>query len=394
MKKFEDAYEICRKKALLHMKNFDGTELYEVSAVKGGDYYAEGNRVDFFHMYNWTTSFITGLAPLFCKTHMESGYIIWANRFKKFYREKIFEHSTDTMHDIGFLYSPYSAAMYELTGDEEHKVTAVKAADELMKRFDINARLIDAWGRMDNDKRKGRAIIDCMMNIQLLFWAWKETGHTMYRDVAKAHADTTGKYFIRKDGSVCHSFNFDRKSGAVLEENNDCGFSNGSYWARGAAWAAYGFAMTARYLSENEYLKTAEMIADTYISQLPEGNFVPVWDFRLPKETPALYCGGDSGSAFWDETLPKNCEYNADSSAAAIMACALMEINNIKPNKKYMDFADKSLSELCTQKYLDTDINIPGMLKRQNGRMTYTTFGDYFFAEALQRRIYNKKTCW
>ena len=72
----------------------------------------------------------------------------------------------------------------------------------------------------------------------------KETGHTIYKDVAKAHTDTTLKYFVREDYSACRSFLFDRKTGEMIKEAKDCGYSNGSHWARGTAWTVYGLAMT------------------------------------------------------------------------------------------------------------------------------------------------------
>lgn len=227
----EKAYLICVQKFAQHQKFYKKLGNYEGWAILNGEYYKEGEFCDFYEMVQWTASFVTGLAPLYYRTQKDNSYLVWANKFASDYHKKVFDHSMDTMHDLGFLYQPYSIAMYQLTGDEEHKKTALKAADELLKRFNIEGRFLDAWRRMDDDESEGRAIIDSMMNIHLLFWAWKQTGHTMYRDVAKAHADTTAKYFIRDDYSVAHSFAFDKKSGELIREDNVCGFSNGSHWA-------------------------------------------------------------------------------------------------------------------------------------------------------------------
>ena len=295
------------------------------------------------------------------------------------------------MHDIGFLYSPYSVEMYKLTGDSEHKVTAVKAADELLKRFDIKGKYIDAWGRMDDDERQGRAIVDCMMNIQLLFWTWKETGHTIYRDVAKAHADTTVKYFVREDYSVCHSFTFDRKSGEVLAEFNGCGYSNGSHWARGTAWMVYGLALTARYLDDMSYYDTAVKIAEKYIECCGK-NVIPIWDFKLPEDMPAFELSHKNDPE-WDVTDPENCKYNVDTSAAAIISCAMLELNKLYKNEKLADFAKKTTERLCSC-YINKDTSVAGILGSQNGQMTYTTFGDYFLLEALTRLLHNTDVCW
>ena len=135
-------YEICKKKIDKSMQVRGCDDTFEYVASKTGKYNEETPGVDLYHMYNWITSFSTGLAPLMYRTEKDEKYLIWANGFEKHYHSKIFEHSLDTMHDIGFLYSPYSVAMYQLTGAHEHREDAVKAADELMKRFDINGHYI------------------------------------------------------------------------------------------------------------------------------------------------------------------------------------------------------------------------------------------------------------
>lgn len=390
MNKLTEKYNICLEKFKIHSRVLEKNGISEISSSKSGSYYDE-KRIDFFEMYVWMTSFVTGLAPMYYKTQKDSQYLIWANRFETAYRDKVFAHSIDTMHDLGFLYSPYSVEMYKLTGSESHRETALKAADELLKRFDINGRYIDAWGRMDNCDRVGRAIVDCMMNIQLLLWAWKETGHTMYRDVAKAHADTTAKYFLREDGTVCHSFEFDIKTGEIIHEANNCGYANGSFWARGAAWAAYGFAMASRYLGSEEYYNISEKIIEKYISELPEADPIPVWDFRLPEDMPAKANGNGYG---WDESIKENLIYNKDSSAAAIFACAIQELCAIKENKAFSDYADRAIAALCTDEYFDSDVAVPGIIKKQNGRMEYTPYGDYFFVQALQKKLFDTESCW
>lgn len=389
MNNFLNVYEICKKKFDIHMEKY--RELCELRACKHGDYYAESERLDFYHKNNWMTSFVTGLAPLYHKSTGDERYITWANKYAVDYYNKIMNHSMDTMHDLGFLYSAYSVAMYMETGNEEHKKTALKAADELVKRFDINGRYIEAWCRMDWDIKSGRAIIDCMMNIQLLFWAWKETGHRTYKDVAKAHADTTIRYFIREDYSVCHSFLFDKETGAVIGEDNDCGFSNGSHWARGTAWIVYGLAMTAKYLDDNYYYELAVKVADKYIACC-KGAYVPVWDFRLPENMPAFECS-HADNPEWDITNRENCKYNVDTSAAAIIANAMLILNERRENARIKKFAIKSIEMLCMD-YFDNNEKIPGILKAQNGQMTYATFGDYFFVEALQRLLFDFEFCW
>lgn len=389
---FNSKYYDVLCKFNLHMRAMHDCLPFENRACKDGHYYAWEPGCDLYFKDNWMTSFITGLAPVYYQNTPNSEYLKWANGFRKYYHNKMFETPMESMHDIGFLYSPYSVAMYKLTGDKSHREDALKAADELTKRFDIKGGYIDAWGRMDDDTRVGRAIIDCMMNLALLLWAWKETKHTYYRDIALSHAEVTRRYFIRDDYSVAHSYDFDRKTGECVREHNDCGYSNGSWWARGTAWAVYGYSILADYTDSDEYRELAENIAKAYISQLPKDSCVPVWDFRLPKEKPAKKCGKDP--AEWDETKAENCEFNVDTSAAAIMACGLICLYEQTDEKWMIEFVLKTMKELSSDKYMDFRPEVEGILSHQNGQMTYTTFGDYFYVEALSKILFNSKNCW
>ena len=384
-----ERYNVGLQKFDLHMEQMNNCEPYQYPGCEDGKYKKSSSLYD---LNNWMTSFVTGLAPLYYKSTKNEKYLKWANGFGKYYHSKMFDTPMDSMHDIGFLYSPYSVAMYKLTGDEVHKKDALKAADELAKRFSITGGYIDAWERMDNEERPGRAIIDWMMNIPLLLWAWKETGHPFYRDIALSHAELTKKLFIRDDFSVVHSFIFDKKTGEVIGEANKCGFDNGSWWARGTAWAVYGFAILARYMDSDEYRKLATNIAKAYISQFPENSFVPIWDFRLPEDLPAKKCG--NVPADWDETRRENCEFNVDTSAAAIMACGLMCLYRQTDEEWMLKFAIESIEELSADKYINCKTDVLGILSHQNGQMHYTTYGDYFFIEALSMILYNEDGCW
>lgn len=383
------AFEIVKQKFELHMKCMNDCVPYQYIACSDGKY-QPGESI--YDLNNWMASFITGLAPLLYKSTKDEKYLSWANSFQKHYHSKMFDTPMDSMHDIGFLYSPYSVEMYKLTGDNVHKDDALKAADELAKRFSISGGYIDAWERMDNEERPGRAIIDCMMNIPLLLWAWKETGHPFYRDIALVHANTTKKLFVRDDFSVAHSFIFDKKTGNVIGEANDCGFGNGSWWARGTAWAVYGFAILAGYTNDDEYRLMAENIAKAYVAQLPDASVVPVWDFRLPKDFPAKKCGVVPSE--WDETNPENCEFNVDTSATAIMASALICLYKQTGDQWMIDFAKRSIETLSSEKYLNKAPDTLGILSHQNGQMHYTTFGDYFYAEALSALLHDVEVCW
>lgn len=398
----EDTYKKCVKKFDIYLEKYTG-EPYELNGCRDGKYFDGATKRKLKVASIWLTSCITGLAPLYYRTEGDKNLLKWADKFHKFYYDKVHETPTyDTNHDLGFLYSPYSVAMYQLTGDKKHRETALKAADELAKRFHIKAGCIDAWGNLTYQylKRPVKLIIDTMMNLPLLWWAWSETHHNYYIDVATAHIELVKKYMLREDGSVAHQYHFDRRTGEMIEEHNSCGYSNGSYWARGTSWAICGFAIAGRYLESKdeflllarEYQAIAERLADNYIKTIGKGNYVPVWDFRLPKDAPATACGGSN--THWDETKAENCIYNVDTSACAVVARGLMELLNHKENPVYRDFVDNSIRELC-QNYFEDNSDIPGLLRRQNGNDTYTTFGDFYLAEALQSYLDNgMQNCW
>lgn len=383
---FTKVYETALKKFDIHMANMNGMP-YELTACTDGMFYNAEKGCNLNERYNWTTSFVTGLAPLYYKTTGKDHYLEWAKQFEEFYHSKVFDTPLDSIHDMGFLYVLYSIAMYKITGDTAHRTDALKAADELCKRFSVRGKYIDSWGRMDEEVEDGRAIVDCMMNLSLLLWAWKETGHNFYRDVADVHAETTLELFVRDDATVAHSFIFDRFTGKVIEESNTCGYSNGSWWARGTAWAVYGFAVIGEYMGKDVYSNVSRTLAKAYVNQLENKSKIPVWDFRLPPEWPAKKCGRIP--ADWDETKAENQHLVVDTSATAIMACAFLRMGD----EELVNFAIDSIEELCN-KYLDLNTDVPGLLHHQNGNMTYTTFGDYFLMEALSVILYDEKGVW
>lgn len=388
---FEKVYSLALKKFKIHMENMHDEIPYELTACDDGEFYKLTKGCDLYDFYNWTTSFVTGLAPLFYLNTKNDEYLKWADGFEKYYHNKVFETPLESMHDMGFLYILYSVAMYKVTGDKKHREDALKAADELAKRFNINGCYIDAWNKMDEEFDEGRAIVDSMMNLSLFMWAWKETGHSFYKNIATSHAQTTRKYFVREDGSVAHSYIFDAPTGKMIEESNTCGYANGSWWARGTAWAVYGFSLLGEYMENEQYSDLSKTLFENYKKALTKESKVPVWDFRLPKDMPAKKCG--KVAAQWDETLSENTCYNVDTSACAIMACALLRMCKNEPDEKLKSFAIESVEELC-RNYINEDEAVCGLLHHQNGNMTYTTFGDYFLAEALSALLFDTKSFW
>jgi unsaturated chondroitin disaccharide hydrolase len=378
MDHWNNAYGLCVQKAKRNIIRL-------AENPKSGAWAVDGNYFTcpegFYDIGNWTSSFFTGMALLAYETTQDRFLLQQVNQLSNVYRRKVGEYEKETMHDLGFLYSLYSVALYKLTGDTPSRSTALRAADILAKRFDLRGGYIRAWGRMDENQTDyaGLAIIDCMMNLPLLFWAAQQTGNHFYSDIAVRHADTTGKHFIRADHSVYHAYRFDVATGTPLRGDNYCGFAVDSHWARGTAWAIYGFALAYGFTQNKKYLETSSNLARRFIACL-DAEVVPIWDFKLPPGQHPV----------------------RDSSAAAVAVCGFLELLKYEPgNAKLAQTADSLLSKLCSEKYLDTREDCPGVLKNAQvgdgigkAKNAYTSWGDYFLMEALAKKQHGVAGYW
>lgn len=359
-----------------------GSDLREFKGTIDGNYLVNRDEaIKIGHIFNWTQSFFVGMALWVYIDTDDKKFLEWAEQFKEEYTNKVIETPLETMHDVGFLYSPYAVMLYNITKKEEYRNIAIKAADALAMRYEPKGGYIRAWGRMDYKipdyvdlelakdhfftESKGLAIIDCMMNLPLLFWASEVTGHPYYSRIAQMHADTTIKYFIRDDYSVRHAFRFSEETGQPLGEANYCGFSNGSHWARGTAWAIYGFAIAYNYTKKTEYLDVAMAILDKFMAECDDN--IPLWDFKLPDSE----------------------EKTIDTSAAAITICGILEIEKHKTNNKLKNYKEVLRENL--KMYIDYNGDVMGVLKEQNGQHIYASYGDYYLIESIAKETYDIK---
>jgi len=330
----------------------------------------------FYEIGNWTSSFFTGMALLAWRETEDDYFLNQVLRLSSYYRDKVLVHHLDTHHDLGFLYSLFSVALYKLTGAGEHREVGLRAADLLAQRFNPKGKFIRAWGRMDetvstigNEKVRtdNMAIIDSLMNLPLLFWAAKETGEAKYQEVAEQHANTSLHCFIRSDNSVNNTYRFDPASGSPL------GDPNNSYWARGAAWAIYGLALSYRYTQSNRYLQASVQVARQFISQL-DNELVPWNDFRERAHPARL----------------------RDASAGAIAVCGFQELaRHEAADSVILTSKQALLGRLCSDDYVNFDDNCCGIQKRGvGGSKGYTSWGDYFLMEALSRELGAAEVFW
>jgi unsaturated chondroitin disaccharide hydrolase len=366
------AFDLCVRKTRRNIKALADEPKSWSNAADGN--YAAFNE-GFYELGNWTTSFFTGMALLAWRATEEEHFLQQTLRLAPAYRRKAFTPEFHSHHDMGFLYSLYSVALYKLTGEAEHRAVGLAAALALARRYNERGRFIRAWGALGTDEHENMAIIDCLMNLPLLYWASEVSGDRTYRDIAVAHADTTLKTFIRPDDSVRHAYRFDLQTGAPLGPDNYCGFGVDSSWARGAAWGIYGFAMSHRYTGDPKYLDASLRLLRKFISQL-DTELVPVWDFRLPASEKPL----------------------RDASAASVAVCAIQELEKLKAaDAAISNLKHALLARLCSADYLNFDENCPGVQQLgQAGisRNAYTSWGDYYLMEALDRELHKGETWW
>ncbi|WP_235775356.1 glycoside hydrolase family 88 protein [Paenibacillus sinensis] len=281
-------------------------------------------------------------------------------------------------HDSGFKWLPTAVANYRLTGNEESRNRGLLAANNLAGRFNPAGRFIRAWNDNGDGSTAGWAIIDCMMNLPLLYWAYAQTKDPRFLQIATMHADTAEKFFVRGDGSVNHIMEFDPVTGEVVRAFGGQGYEEGSSWTRGQAWAIYGFVLSYIHTQKEEYLNTAKRIANYYIANIPDNGFIPV-DFRQPRESML-----------------------EDSTAAAIAACGLLEIEKAVMEEEkhvYYKAALKLLKTLANER-CNWDEDIDYILEKctaayHDDKHEFSIiYGDYYFIEAIWKLTGKEVFIW
>lgn len=288
------------------------------------------------------------------------------------------EQFNKTTHDLGFMMFCSFGNANRLNPTPEYAEILMNSAKSLASRFDEKVGCIKSWDAKDDSYL---VIIDNMMNLELLFWASEYSGDKSYYDIAIKHANTTLKNHFRPDFSSYHVINYNSKTGEVKQKKTAQGFADESAWARGQAWGLYGYTVMYRATKDKKYLDHAVAIAEFILNHpnLPKDK-VPYWDFNEPNIPGAL----------------------RDSSAAAVMASAFLELQNyvnIEQAKKYTTAAKTIIKTLSSAEYLAEEGTNGGfLLKHGVGHIPEKkeidvplTYGDYYFVEALLRYKNQKK---
>ena len=318
---------------------------------------------------SWTEGFWTGMNLLAYEFTGNEKFMSAVEEQIKYFENRAEKRISLEHHDLGFLYILSCVAKYKVDKDKNARKTALKAAEILCDRYRERGGFLQAWGKIARAEDY-RLIIDCLMNIPLLFWAYNETKNDKYLKIAKSHLDISLKTVIRDDFTTYHTYYFDIDTGDPLYGKTAQGYSDDSCWARGQAWGIYGIALAYKYTADKKLEKIFNGITDLFISKLPS-DYVPYWDM--------IFTDG-SGE-------------ERDTSAAAIAICGILEMNKYFPNKKYVDIAMKMLESLSSNYNISEDKKTNAILsdalysKPHGHKAEANIWGDYFYMEALMRVI-------
>lgn len=329
----------------------------------------------------WTNGFWTGVLWLAHEASGKPGYRAAAEATLPSFVERVDQRIGVDHHDLGFLYTLSCCAADQLTDNAEARRAGILAAELLLARFDKTAEVIQAWGDFNDPAQRGRMIIDCNLNLPLLWWASNQTGDRRFADAANRHVAKAARYLVRPDYSTFHTFYMDTENGEPRFGSTHQGFSDDSAWARGQAWGIYGFALAFRHTGDAAYLDLAAHLADYFLARLP-----------------------DDGICYWDLIFTSGDEPR-DSSAAAIAACGLLELAAMLPltahkRNVYGQAAARMLTAL--------DQSCLSPLASSNGILDHAVYhwpnkvgvdecciwGDYFYMEALLRLQRAWKPYW
>lgn len=335
-------------------------------------------------MYDWTPGFFPGslwyLYELTGKNKWRDLAEKWTNTLEPL-------QTFTGHHDLGFMMFCSYGNAERLAPKPEYKDILIQSAKSLASRFNETTQTIKSWDyrKAWNDSTEWfyPVIIDNMMNLEMLFYASKISSDKTYYNIAVKHADSTLKNHFRENFSTYHVVDYDTLTGEVLDRATCQGFSDNSTWARGQAWAVYGYTMVYRETKDLKYLDAATKAADFYLKNLPE-DLVPIWDFNVGETgyTPE----GTSYAVGFQEKLK-------DASAAAIVCSALFELGELTNKQSYIDLAIKMLKSLSSPTYraaLGTNANF--LLMHSVGSIPHKTeidkplvYADYYYLEALNR---------
>lgn len=362
--------QLVDKQLSLAVKQYDAMAAFAKDNEKLPRSFSKEGKHIFAPSEWWTSGFIPGSLWYLYEYQPTPERLAMARLFTAKVEKE--QHNKGT-HDLGFmLYCSYGNG-YRIDANEAYKNVMLTGAQSLISRYNPKIGCIQSWGA--NAKWQYPVIIDNMMNLEFLMWAFKQTQDSTFAKICITHADNTIKNHFRPDYSSWHVVSYDTTTGQVQVKNTHQGAFDESAWARGQVWGLYGFTMLYRETGLTRYFEQARKIADFLINHpnMPQDG-IPYWDFNAPG-------------------IPNE---ERDSSAGAIMASALLELSTrVEPaaGKVYRDFAEKQVRTLSKSEYFaESGTNGYFLLKHGVGHKpgkseidVPLTYGDYYYIEALLR---------
>lgn len=321
----------------------------------------------------WTDGFWTGLLWLCYEYTKDESFRKRAEENIDSFLNRVEKRIELDHHDLGFLYSLSCVAGYKVVKSEKGRQAGILAAKKLSERFQEKGGFIQAWGEL-GARDNYRLIIDCLLNIPLLYWASNETGDDSFRKMAERHYTAACNNVIRDDGSAYHTFYFDPETGKPLKGDTRQGYSDDSAWARGQAWGIYGVPLNYCYTKDESAFNLFKGMTNYFLNRLPEDD-VCYWD---------LIFGDGSGQS-------------RDSSAAAAAVCGIHEMIKYLPevdeDKDVYRHAMHRILGSLIDNYVN-DVKEPGSPILLHGVYSWHSgkgvdegniWGDYYYMEALMR---------
>ena len=321
----------------------------------------------------WTDGFWTGLLWLCYEYTGDDAFKNLALKNVDSFLNRVEKRIELDHHDLGFLYSLSCVAGYKLTGSAEGRKAGLLAADKLMERFQEKGGFIQAWGEL-GARDNYRLIIDCLLNIPLLHWAFLETGNPVYRNAAVRHYEAACNNVIRDDASAYHTFYFDPGTGEPLKGVTRQGYSDDSAWARGQAWGIYGIPLNYRYVKDDSAFNLFKGMTNYFLNRLPEDQV-----------------------CYWDLIFTDGSEQPRDSSAAAIGVCGIHEmlkyLPEVEPDKDTYRHAMHCILRSLMERYTAPEtkagnpVLLHGVYSWHSGKGVDegNIWGAYYYMEALMR---------
>ena len=321
----------------------------------------------------WTNGFWGGMMWLMYEATGNEEYRKTAERSEELLDDALRQYKA-LHHDVGFMWHLTSGANYRLTGNEASAVRNFFAATSLFSRYNIDGDFIRAWNNSwGGADTAGYSIIDCLMNIPLLYWASEEIGDDRFKKIAMRHMEMAMRDHIRPDGSVNHIVNHEVDKVGVRNVLGGQGYDETSCWSRGLAWAVYGSVLSYIHAGKEEYLEAAQRTADYFIEHCKKTNYLPVVDFTAP-ETPVYY----------------------DSTAGVCTACGLLEIAKYVSAEEAKYYTEEAINILkaCDEHFCNYEEDEDALVLMGTERYPHTDagrrglhipiiYGDFFFVEAL-----------